>query len=104
MKDEFNGNKIDEFAGLKSKMYSLIRNDWEMNKAKGVNLKLRHIEYVDVLLNKKVLRYKMKRILSEKHHIGSYLLNKVSLSCYDDKRFILDDGINSLAYGNKNVN
>ena len=104
VKDEFNGNKIDEFVGLKSKMYSLISNDWEMNKAKGVNLKLRHIEYVDVLLNKKVLRYKMKRILSEKHNIGSYLLNKVSLSCYDDKRFILDDGINSLAYGNKNVN
>ena len=104
VKDELNGNKIYEFVGLKSKMYSLISNDWEMNKAKGVNLKLRHIEYVDVLLNKKVLRYEMKRILSEKHNIGSYLLNKVSLSCYDDKRFILDDGINSLAYGNKNVN
>ena len=44
----------------------------------------------------------MKRILSEKHSIGSYLLNKISLSCYDDKRFILDDGINSLAYGHKN--
>ena len=45
----------------------------------------------------------MKRILSEKHNIGSYLLNKVSLSCFDDKRFILDDGINSLAYGPKNI-
>ena len=45
----------------------------------------------------------MKRILSEKHNIGSYLLNKVSLSCFDDKRFILDDGINSLAYGHKNI-
>ena len=36
MKDEFNGNKIDEFVGLKSKMYSLISNNWEMNKAKGL--------------------------------------------------------------------
>ena len=36
MKDEFNGNKIDEFVGLKSKMYSLISGDWEVNKAKGV--------------------------------------------------------------------
>ena len=27
MKDELNGNKIDEFVGLKSKMYSLISND-----------------------------------------------------------------------------
>ena len=65
MKDEFNGNKIDEFVGLKIKMYSLISNDWEMNKVKEVNLMLKHKEYVDVLFNKKVLRHKMKRILSE---------------------------------------
>ena len=103
MKDELNGNKIDEFVGLKSKMYSLISNNWEVNKAKGVNLKLKHKEYVDVLLNKNVVRYKMKRILREKHNIGSYLLNKISLSCYDDERFILDDGINSLAYGHENI-
>ena len=102
MKDEFNGLKMDEFVGLKSKMYSLISSDWEVNKAKGVNLKLKHKEYVDVLFGKKIARHKMKRILSEKHSIGSYVLNKVSLSCYDDKRFIVDDGINSLAYGHKN--
>ena len=103
MKDEFNGVKIDEFVALKSKMYLLISGDWEMNKAKGVNLNFKHKEYVDVLFNKKVLRHKMKRTLSEKHSIGSYVLNKVSLSCYNDKRFILDDGINSLAYGHKNI-
>ena len=56
MKDEFNGFKIVEFVGLKSKMYSLIaENDLEVNKAKGVNLKLRHGEYVDVLFNKKAV-------------------------------------------------
>ena len=99
MKDEFNGNKIDKFVGLKSKIYSLISNNFEMNKAKGANLKLKHKEYVSVLFNKKVLRHKMKRILNEKHNIGSHVINKISLSCYDDKRFILDDGINSLAYG-----
>ena len=103
MKDEFNGNKIDEFVGLKSKMYSLISNNMEMNKAKGIYLKLKHKEYVNVLFNKKILRHKMKRILSERHNIGSYVINKISLSCYDDKRFILNDGINSLAYGHKNI-
>ena len=103
MKDEFNGNKIDEFVALKSKMYSLISNDWEMNKAKGVHLMLKHREYIDVLFNKKVLRQQIKRILSEKHSISTYLLNKVSLSCYDNKRFILDGGIKSLAYGHKNI-
>ena len=103
MKDEFNGNKIDEFIGLKSQIYSLISNNWKMNKAKGVSLMLKHKEYVDALFNKKVLRHKMERILSEKHNIGSYVLNKISLSCSDDKRYILDDGINSLAYGHKNI-
>ena len=103
MKDEFNGNKIDEFVGLKSQMYSLISNNMEMNKAKGVNLKLKHKRNVDVLFNKKILRYKMKRILSERHNIGSYVIDAISLSCYDDKRFILNDGIKSLAYGHKNI-
>ena len=103
MKDEFNGNKIDELIGLKSKMYSLISGDWEMNEAKRVNLMLKHREYIDVLFNKKVLRHKMKRILSEKHNIGSYVLNKISSSCSDDKIYILDDGINSLANGHKNI-
>ena len=45
----------------------------------------------------------MKRILSERHNIGTYLLNKTGLSCLDDKRFILDYGINSLAYGHKDI-
>ena len=40
MKDEFNGTKIVEFVGLKSKMYSLISTDGrEVNKAKGINKK-----------------------------------------------------------------
>ena len=95
MRDEFNGIKIDEFVGLKSKMYSLISSNWEANKANRVNLVLKHKEFVDVLFNRKVLRHKMKRILSEKHNVGTYLINKISLSCFGDKRFILDHGINS---------
>ena len=63
MKDEFNRAKISEFIGLKSKMYSLISADnKQVNKAKGVNKKLRHKEYLDVLFNKKVVRRSMKRI------------------------------------------
>ena len=61
-------------------MYSLISGDWEVHKAQGLKLKLKYKEYVDVLFNIKVLRNKMKRILSEKHNIGTYLLNKFSLS------------------------
>ena len=54
MKDELNGNKIAEFVDLKSKMYSLINSDVaEINKAKRVNKKPRHDEYLHVLFNKK---------------------------------------------------
>ena len=41
----------------------------------------------------------MRTIQSDHHQISSYQINKTSLSCYDDKRYILDDGITSLAYG-----
>ena len=40
MRDEFNGIKIDEFVGLKSKMYSLISSNWEANKANRVHQEL----------------------------------------------------------------
>ena len=86
MKDEYNGTKISEFIGLKSKMYSLISVDnKEVNKAKGVNKKLRHKEYLDVLFNKKVVRQSMKRIQSKLHEIGTYDIFKISFRCFDDK-------------------
>ena len=37
----------------------------------------------------------------KKHKIGTYEVNKISLSCFDDKRFILDNEINNLAYFHK---
>ena len=44
----------------------------------------------------------MKTIRSNNHQLGSYELNKASLSCFDDKRYILD-GINSYAYGHYKI-
>ena len=102
MKDEFNGVKIIQFVGLKSKMYSFISvDDREVNKAKGINKKLRHEEYVDVLFNKIVVRHNMKRIQSKLHEIGTYDVFKIPLSCFDDKIYVLYDGINTLAYFHK---
>ena len=104
MKDEFNGTKISEFIGLKSKIYSLISVDnKKVNKAKGVNKKSRHKEYLDILFNKNVVRHSMKRIQSKLHKIGTYDIFKISLSCFDDKRYVLDDGINTLAYFHKDI-
>ena len=104
MKDELNGVKIVEFVGLKSKMYLLIsKNDKEANKAKGVNKKLRHEEYLSVSFDKKAVRHNMKRIQSNLHRTGTYDINKISLSCFDNKRYVLSDGINTLAYFHKDI-
>ena len=91
MKDEFKGNIICEFVGLKSKMYSLVSLDGEENrKTKGVNkyvaTDIRHKEFVDVLFNEEVVRYIMKRIQSKLHSTGTYEVCKISLSCFDNKR------------------
>ena len=40
----------------------------------------------------------MKRIQSRLQRIGTYDVCKISLSCFDDKRHVLDNGVNSLAY------
>ena len=45
----------------------------------------------------------MKRIQSVLHEIGTYDVNKISLSCFDDKIYILEDGVNTLAYIHKEV-
>ena len=78
-------------------------NEKEVNKAKGVHLKLRHDEYLDVLFNKKVVRHKIKIIQSALHRIGTCDINKKSLSCFNDKRHVLHDGINTLAYFHKDI-
>ena len=44
----------------------------------------------------------MKRIQSKKHELGSCEIDKISLLCFDDKRYVLDDGIYTLSYFHKN--
>ena len=43
----------------------------------------------------------MKRIQTKKHKIGTYEIDKIPWSCFDDKRFVLGDGIYTLAYFHK---
>ena len=44
----------------------------------------------------------MKRIQSKKHKLGTYDIDKTSLSCFYNKRYVLDHGIRMLAYFHKN--
>ena len=85
-------------------MYSLISaDDKEVTKAKELNKKIKHKEFVDVLFNKKVIRHNLKRIQSKLHRIGTYNVCKISLSCFEDKGYVLDDGVNTLAYFLKDI-
>ena len=103
MKDELGEVIIIEFVGLKSKMYSIKKVDGkEHNTAKGVNIATEFDNFKDVLFNKKMIRHKMKRIQSKRHKLGTYKADKISLSCFDDKRYVLDDGIYTLSYFHKN--
>ena len=45
----------------------------------------------------------MKRIQSKLHRLGTYDVFKISLSSFDDKRYILDNGVDSLAYFHKDI-
>ena len=99
MKDEFGGVIVIEFVGLKSKMYSMKKIDGkECNTAKGVSIATEFDKFKDALFNEKIIRQKMKIIQSKKHKLGTYEIDKISLSCFDDKRHALDDGIRMLAH------
>ena len=43
----------------------------------------------------------MKRIQSKKHKLGAYEIDKISLSCFDNKRYVLDNVILTLAHFHK---
>ena len=43
----------------------------------------------------------MSRIQSKLHKVGTYHVYKISLSCFGDKRYVLGNGINILAYFHK---
>ena len=82
MKDEIGAVAIEEFVGLKPKIYSFLvdNNEQKIGVNSNVAATITHSKYKDVLLNKKCLRYSMNRIQSKDHKIGTYEINKISLS------------------------
>ena len=51
-----------------------------------------HNEFKDVLLNNKCIRHSINRIQSKDHRKGTYEISKISLSCFDDKIHIQNNG------------
>ena len=76
-----------------------------MKKAylKEISSYISNNEYNDTLFNRKTLRHQMSGTRSKKHELVTCISNKKSISCFDDKRYILSDGINTLLYGHKDI-
>lgn len=113
MKDECQGHVMREFVGLKPKMYSFVYETQNKNekvcqeekkRAKGVSKvvvqsNIQHENYRQCLLNREFQMESMVTFRSFNHQIFTIVLNKTSLSPFDDKRHILEDGIHTLAHG-----
>ena len=89
---------------IRSKMYSYEINNKTTKNYKGV---FKHTikkditidDYRDTLFSSAEKTHSMKSIKSHNHIIKSCEITKCSLSCFDNKRYILEDGITILAYG-----
>ena len=105
-KDELGGEIITEYAGVRSKLYAYLElNKKENKKAKGIKKyaiknKLVFKDFKDCVLNKTTKRITQSNIRSYDHKVYTELINKVALNWYDDKRYILENGIDTLSWGN----
>jgi hypothetical protein len=108
-KDEESKNVITEVVGLRAKLYSYSTvSGKSKQRAKGVKkdvvkkMKLDH--YMNVLsagheATPEMTMRKMVGIQSKKHTLRTLETNKIALSAFDDKRYLLDDGVFSVPYG-----
>ena len=109
MKDEAAGKIIKEFVGLRSKLYSFVMDDGgETKKCKGIKKQvvkrsIRHEDYKTCLTTGKELLRKQNILRSYEHEVYTEEVNKVALSALDDKRYILSDGMDTLAWGHYKI-
>ena len=108
MKDQLVGSPIKEFIGLRSKMYSYIKDNEKGGKtAKGIKKniiknEIKHEDSKNTLFSQQMY-HRIKTIRSKNHKLGSYEIYKVSLSCFDDKRYIHKNKITNYAYGHYEI-
>ena len=109
MKDEAAGKIIKEFVGLRAKLYSFVMDDGEeTKKCKGIKKQvvessISHEDYKTCLTTGKELLRKQNILRSYNHEVYTEEVNKIALSALDDKRYILSDGVHTLAWGHYNI-
>ncbi|GFT23075.1 uncharacterized protein NPIL_44821 [Nephila pilipes] len=104
MKDELSSCLAVEFVGLKPKTYSLKSVVMEKKTEKGVSKviiqQIRHSDCKDTLLYRRRGLAKAQKIESHNYIVQTVSYQKSTLCPFDSKRYILNDGVNTLAYGN----
>ena len=108
-KDEAAGKIIKEFVGLRAKLYSYKMDEGgESKKCKGVKKQvvessISHEDYKTCLRTGKEQLRKQNILRSYEHEVYTEEVNKVALSAQDDKRYILSDGVHTLAWGHYKI-
>ena len=98
MKDEMDGDIIEEFVALRPKLYSYRVGSKEHKKCKGIKKNivkktLTFEDYKDCLFNKTNVLRSQLLFRSYSHDVQMIKVNKLALSSDDDKRIIQPDGI-----------
>ena len=110
MKDEAKGKNIKEFVGLRAKLYSYKMEEGEENKkCKGikkavVEKSITHEDYKTCLKTGKEQLRRQNIIRSYEHTLYTEEVNKIALSAADDKRYLLKDSFDTLAWGHYKIN
>ena len=102
-KDEVAGKQITHFIGLRPKLYSFkIEEGKNIKKCKGIKKSvvskgITFEHYFDCLFTGEKQMRSMKIIQSKYHDIYSKEVNKIALSCEDDKRLVLSNKVDTKA-------
>ena len=101
MKNEYPNDNIVEFVGLRPKVYSIqTESGHDTSKVKGCSSKeLNFDKYKQVLINSNPTTQTRLTMVSKHQSMSTVEKLKMDLAAFDDKRYILDDGIHTLPYG-----
>ena len=108
-KDEAAGKVIKEFVGLRAKLYSYKMDEGKENKrCKGikkavVEKSITHEDYKTCLTTGKEQLRRQNIIRSYEHVLYTEEVNKIALSAADDKRYLLKDSYDTLAWGHRRI-
>lgn len=109
MKDECRGKLITHTLCLRSKIYCIkVYHKDAVKKAKGVKTNvikntITSCDYDECLMNLALVYREQHMIRSHFHKLYTTKCNKLALSPFDDKRYLIPNSTDTLPWGHKNA-